>query len=1793
MTLTNLGNPGDPDITVTDLSVTGTGSTQFQFEPYPDPLIVPAAGSVTVDVTFTPTLVGVFPVTISAVHTGPNSPLSIAASGQGVTPSQDPIYRVNVGGPTLTDPAGILDWESDNDPAPSAYYVIGGQNYFGTINPIDITDPTIRTGTPMELFQAERWDDIVDVEELTYEFPVLNGIYELRIYVAELFPDITGAGQRVFDAQVEGVVPAAFDNIDPYALAGFEAGYVVSDQVTVIDGGLSLVFLHQIQNPAVKGIEILPVNVIPPAILGVTPPVHDFGAVQVSSNAVQAFTLSNDGTGGAPALTITDISFGDVAFTSDFVGPVVLNEGESTIVNVTFAPTVAGPYSTDMTVTHDGINNPVDVPLTGTGSQAGVLEQDVTDLDFGNVLVSTTGNGTVTVTNLGTAGDPAINITALNFTGTDASDFNHTESLPLAVAPGTSEILDLTFSPLVAGAKTALLTIVNDGISGDLAVNLTGNAVVTSPTVSAILRIEPGGDIVTSSTFNQSFYIENTSTNGEEIVSVSFNISSSLVPDVVFDPVGLAGDTAGLCLVPDGGSAATTGFIAPADPCVDPFSDPYELGYNVITTDFNDFQVGESFLFAADTDPISTRGTSPPGPGDSASVNGYELIGSVATVQFSDGSILSTELWRYNTSVTGSVNTARVNTLTAPTIEVLGIPSPPAFVSTLNHTVRVTGPVGADISLLISEGEMVEQPGGGYDVDPFELNTILNVAEYTATIGATGFVDIPVTLMDDELLGGSYGGKNYIIAVIRDADQTSPLSNRIVLEYDPAALPDILFDSNLNLSAQEGQSLIISDSVNSSTSDASTPTINLLAVDDATGLAPTWMTIPASVVAGNPVSVDVDPLGLAPGVYTATVTGSSAGYNNGIFTVTLTVNDLDVVITAPADGAIISGNTVSVSWTSSGGLIDDHIHVTLDDLSTPAVEPPVNNQPLNGTYDFTGVAPGDYAVIVEMANVNHIVYQGIVDTVNITVQASTLSLSFANDVDVTAQEGQTDLIYDLIGTGTSDGSTPQMTNVAIDDATGVAPTWLMVESPVTAGNDTLIIIDASTLAPGVYTATVTGSSAGYNDATFSVTLTVNDLDVAITAPADGATITGDIVTVTWASSGSIAGDHIHVTLDDLSTPAVEPYVDTATMNGSHTFTGVAPGDYAVIVEMTNIAHTPYQGISDTVNITVVATPAIVFTNDVTVNAQAGQALVINDTVGTGTSDASTPAINLEATDDFTETTPTWLTLPANVVAGNPINLSIDVTGLAPGNYTATVIGSATNYTDSFFTVFLTVSDVDVTISNPGEFAQILAATVSVQWTSTNALVDDQVFVTLDNLATPGVEAPVTGLPTNGTYDFTGVATGDYEVIVEIADVNGNPYIGAFDNHAITVENPGVLPGLVDNFIAPVGTISNAYATFQWGTAPNATWYYVWLNTPQGWYAEWVNAGQNCTAAVCSYSFNTPFGDGDYEWAIQTVNVNGTGPWSVIQTFTISGGTINPVTILGPGNSASVNPTFTWTEALGANWYYLWVSGPDGLVTETWYPADSLCQLGTCSVTPTLNLSPGTYSVWVQHWGPAYLYSLWSAEHQFTMTASPQAPVLLSPSGVITDTAPTFSWGTIPGGSWYYLWLSNADGTLVLEQWYDTTNCTGTTCSVTPPLALADGFYLWWVLGWGQGYAYGPWSAMGDFQVDTTVSNSVPAPSNNINTNGAGQSAIDPTPEPTVEQVVLPTTEPTVEQVVQPTTEPTVEPTQETVAEEPTPEPTLAPTEEQVVLPTTEPTVEPAQETVAEEPTPEPTVESTD
>jgi hypothetical protein len=288
--------------------------------------------------------------------------------------------------------------------------------------------------------------------------------------------------------------------------------------------------------------------------------------------------------------------------------------------------------------------------------------------------------------------------------------------------------------------------------------------------------VEVGSPGLNSSAFNSgSFRITNNSPAGQQIARVRFNLSPSLLPDLVFDPNGTAGDSLG------------KGFTVDTNPGVGSighgFTGTHDSGYDVLNTTFTDFGPGETLTFSADIDPTSIKGAFPPGPGEAGSISGLELTAAAVTVTYEDGTSETGRLYR----TPGSLGQAQVRLdgtgRATPSLAVVGVPSTPATVTSASQTIRVSGPAGASVRLLGVESALFTAglPGGGFDIDPFEANSVVGVDERTATIGPGSSVDIPVTLTSTT----AGGGNNRFVVTVDAGGATGPTSDVTVLQLAP------------------------------------------------------------------------------------------------------------------------------------------------------------------------------------------------------------------------------------------------------------------------------------------------------------------------------------------------------------------------------------------------------------------------------------------------------------------------------------------------------------------------------------------------------------------------------------------------------------------------------------------------------------------------------------------------------------------------------------------------------------------------------------------------------------------------------------------------------------------------------------------------------------------------------------------------------------------------------------------------------------------------------------------------
>ena len=326
---------------------------------------------------------------------------------------------------------------------------------------------------------------------------------------------------------------------------------------------------------------------------------------------------------------------------------------------------------------------------------------------------------------------------------------------------------------------------VSDGINPDETINFLWY-VLPPPVPSAMLTINAGGGIDASTYGNNSLMISNTSTGGLKITALILDLRSALLPDLVFDPVGAAGDVTGKCFTANDGTVAV-GVVIPTDICTDPFSSPHDGGYDVMKIAFDDFDPNEAFGFSVDIDPTSIQGAT--GTGVAGSISGLELSGSSIWAVFENGDTLKAQPY-YDGSEGGSKACFDTSTADAPVIEVLNLP-PPALprksvVNQAAQTIRLYGPIGAEVGLLVAEAGLYlsEVNGNGFDIDPFEGNQVLTLQEYSATIGVNGYVDIQITLTDADHAEWETGF-NYLMAVVKEGNGCVSYTSDIwVLKYE-------------------------------------------------------------------------------------------------------------------------------------------------------------------------------------------------------------------------------------------------------------------------------------------------------------------------------------------------------------------------------------------------------------------------------------------------------------------------------------------------------------------------------------------------------------------------------------------------------------------------------------------------------------------------------------------------------------------------------------------------------------------------------------------------------------------------------------------------------------------------------------------------------------------------------------------------------------------------------------------------------------------------------------------------
>ena len=213
------------------------------------------------------------------------------------------------------------------------------------------------------------------------------------------------------------------------------------------------------QTVSLTGTGVLPAVTLSPTSL--TFPTQLVG----TTSKAQTVTLKNTGLG------ILKITKGAISgpFNETTNCGTIVNPGNSCTISVTFKPKTIGVVSGSISITDNAPSSPQTISLQGTGTN---VQLTPISLNFGNQTVGTTSaRKIITLTNKGTG---SLSISGITVSGTNPNDFAQLNNCPASVTAGASCSIAVTFTPTATGARSANVSVSDNGGGSPQQVPLTG-----------------------------------------------------------------------------------------------------------------------------------------------------------------------------------------------------------------------------------------------------------------------------------------------------------------------------------------------------------------------------------------------------------------------------------------------------------------------------------------------------------------------------------------------------------------------------------------------------------------------------------------------------------------------------------------------------------------------------------------------------------------------------------------------------------------------------------------------------------------------------------------------------------------------------------------------------------------------------------------------------------------------------------------------------------------------------------------------------------------------------------------------------------------------------------------------------------------------------------------------------------------------------------------------------------------------------------------------------------------------
>ena len=351
----------------------------------------------------------------------------------------------------------------------------------------------------------------------------LTGIVSNRSAIGARVTVRAGASRQIRDVGNDGSLPVEF---------GFSATATVDSLIIRWPSGTTQALTGVATN------QVLNVSEAVAPTVSVSSSTLDFGPISVGQFSSKRVSVRNIGT--AP-LTISGIASGNSQFTFTPAVPpnLNLNIGDSVAVNVTYTPTSSSAVSANLMVTHTAVGSPTIVNLLGNGAAVpgggstppGVSSPGVTLLPTSLVMdsVNVGGPGSHKTFEIRNDSTVTLNVSSISVGGANSGEFLVSLN-SAAIEAGGRRIVVVSFLPVTAGAKSAVVNISHNAAGGISTLPLTGVASPFTPGISgAAISITP-----------QSVHFDTVGVSSSRIIDVTVS-NPGTAPLVVYG-IALGGD---------------------------------------------------------------------------------------------------------------------------------------------------------------------------------------------------------------------------------------------------------------------------------------------------------------------------------------------------------------------------------------------------------------------------------------------------------------------------------------------------------------------------------------------------------------------------------------------------------------------------------------------------------------------------------------------------------------------------------------------------------------------------------------------------------------------------------------------------------------------------------------------------------------------------------------------------------------------------------------------------------------------------------------------------------------------------------------------------------------------------------------------------------------------------------------------------------------------------------------------------------------------------------------------------